>query len=176
MLCSDTKIKGAYVIDPERFPDHRGFFARAWDRRDLEKKGLSTALAQCNISYNKSAGTLRGMHYQLPPHAEIKVVRCTMGALYDVIVDLRKDSPSYRQWAGVELTAENRRMLYIPEGCAHGFITLVENTEAYYHVSAHYEPSAYRGVRYNDPAFGIEWPREVSVIAERDATYPDYKG
>jgi len=175
MLFTDTKIPGAYVIDPERFADNRGFFARAWDSRDLQKKGLPTTLAQCNISYNRAAGTLRGMHYQLAPHAEIKIVRCTMGALYDVIVDLRKDSPAYKHWIGVELTADNRRMLYIPEGCAHGFITLADHTEAYYHVSTHFEPTAYRGVRYNDPAFSIQWPREVAVIAERDATYPDYK-
>jgi dTDP-4-dehydrorhamnose 3,5-epimerase len=163
------------VIDPERIADQRGFFARIWDRREFEARGLKTTLAQCNISYNGQRDTLRGMHYQAAPHAEAKLVRCTIGAIYDVIIDLRPGSPTLRQWVAVELSADNRRMLYIPEGFAHGFQTLTDQSEVFYQISEFYTPEAGRGVRWNDPAFGIEWPAaEQRILAERDATYADY--
>ena len=174
MIFIETQLAGAYIIDVERYEDERGFFARTWSVEELAEHGLETALAQCSISYNHQAGTLRGMHYQAELYAEVKLVRCTAGAIYDAIIDLRRDSPTWKQWVAVELTAENRRMLYIPKGFAHGFQTLSEGSEVFYQISASYEPSAGRGVRWNDPAFSIEWPLPISVIAQRDATYPDY--
>jgi dTDP-4-dehydrorhamnose 3,5-epimerase len=174
MIFQPTSLPGAYVIDIERYEDVRGFFARAWDPREFEAQGLNPRLAQCNISFNLKRGTLRGMHYQAPPHAETKLVRCTAGSLFDVIIDLRPDSPSYTRWFGMTLSAANRRMLYVPEGFAHGFQTLEDNTEVFYQVSAFYAPAAGRGVRWNDPAFGIVWPPAERVILERDATYPDF--
>jgi len=174
MIFTETPLKGAYVIDPERLADERGFFARTWCRREFEEHGLNPGLAQCCLSYNHRQGTLRGMHYQAAPHAEEKLVRCTAGTIYDVIVDLRTDSDTFRRWFGVELSSANHRMLYIPAGLAHGFLTLTEGAEVFYQISEYYAPECARGVRWNDPAFGIRWPNEVAMISERDRTYPDF--
>lgn len=174
MIFTETKLPGAYLIDVEKREDHRGFFARAWCQREFEEHHLVPRVVQANISFNKQKGTLRGMHYQLAPHAETKLVRCVRGALYDVIIDLRPDSSTYMQWLGVELTAEDYRMLFVPEGFAHGFQTLVDNTEATYQVSQFYTPGAEGGVRYDDPAFGIEWPIDVQVISDKDRSWPNY--
>lgn len=167
-------IEGAFLVEPELITDERGFFARTWCREEFSAHGLNPDLVQCNISYNKRRGTLRGMHYQKPPHAEAKLVRCTQGALHDVIVDLRMESPTYLRWCGVDLTAENRRALYIPEGCAHGFITLADDTEVLYHMSELFHAECAAGIRWNDPAFSIRWPVEPAVISERDRGYPDF--
>lgn len=176
MIFTETKVAGAFIIDLETRSDERGFFARAFCRREFEARGLNPEVAQCNLSLSASAGTLRGMHFQLPPHEEAKLVRCTQGALYDVALDLRPESPSYLQWVGVELTAENRRMLYVPEGCAHGFQTLLTDTEAFYQVSAAYAPEAERGFRWDDKAFGIVWPDAAErTISEKDEHWPDYE-
>jgi dTDP-4-dehydrorhamnose 3,5-epimerase len=171
---TETKLPGVYLIDVEPIGDERGFFARTWARDEFAARGISVEIAQCNLSGNARAGTLRGMHYQAPPHAEVKLVRCTRGALYDVALDLRPDSPTYKKWVAAELTAENRRAFSIPEGCAHGFQTLADDTEVFYQISAPYVPDAARGVRWDDPAFGIEWPLPVSVISERDAQYASF--
>ncbi len=169
-----TPVPGAFVVDPEPTGDERGLFARVWDRKELAARGLSTAIEQCSVSFNPRRGTLRGMHYQAPPHGETKMVRCTRGAVYDVIIDVRADSAARRRWFGIELTAENRRMLYIPKGVANGFLTLKDDTEVYYQISAPYVADAARGVRWNDPAFGIVWPETVDVISERDRRYPNF--
>jgi dTDP-4-dehydrorhamnose 3,5-epimerase len=174
MRFTETQPKGAFIIEPTRLEDERGFFARTWCRREFAARGLDLEWVQCNISFNRERGTLRGMHYQAAPHAEAKLIRCTMGATYNVIIDLRPESPTFTQWMAVELTAENRRMLYIPEGFAAGFQTLMDHTEVFYHMSAFYAPDYARGVRWNDPAFGIQWPAEVRVMSERDQTYPDF--
>ncbi len=175
MIFSEAPIHGAYVIDPERLEDERGFFARTWCQHEFETHGLNTAFVQCNISFNSKRETLRGMHYQVAPHAEAKLVRCTAGAIYDVIVDLRPDSRTFCKWFAVELTAENRLMLYIPEGLAHGFLTLQDNTEVFYQISEYHAPECARGVRWNDPAFDIHWPGQVQVISMRDRSYPDFR-
>jgi dTDP-4-dehydrorhamnose 3,5-epimerase len=174
MIFITTTLLGAFVIELEQLGDARGFFARTWCQREFATRGLDAKLVQCNISFNHATGTVRGMHYQVAPYAEAKLVRCTMGAIYDVIIDLRPESPTFTQWIAVELTAENRRMCYIPKGFAHGFQTLRDNTEVLYQMSEFYAPAAARGIRWNDPAFGIQWPMEVRVIAERDRTYPDF--
>lgn len=174
MIFAETKLKGAFIIQPEKLEDERGFFARTWCKRELEAHGLNPNLVQCNISFNKKRGTLRGMHHQVPPHEEAKLVRCTMGAIYDVIIDLRPNSLTFKQWISVELTAENRKMIYIPEGVSHGFMTLDDNTEVFYHMSEFYAPECARGVRWNDPAFDIVWSGDVTVISERDNQYPDF--
>lgn len=174
MIFRETKLPGAYVIDLEPHRDERGFFARAWCQREFEAHGLTPRLVQCNISFNTRRGTLRGMHYQAPPHEEAKLVRCTRGRLYDVIIDLRPDSPAFKQHIGITLSAENRTMLYVPEGFAHGFLTLDDATEVFYQMSAFYAPEAARGVRWDDPAFGIEWPAPVEHIKDRDQAYADF--
>ena len=174
MIFTQTKLSGAFVIEPQRLADARGFFARVFCADELKSHGLNTCVSQCNISFNPGKGTLRGMHYQAAPYQEAKLARCTMGRLYDVMIDLRPDSPTFRQWVGVELTAENRRMLYISEGFAHGYQTLEDNTEIFYVVSQSYHPQADRGVRWDDPAFGIEWPCEVTVISDKDRQFPDF--
>lgn len=174
MIFKETKFKGSFIIEIERFADQRGFFARGWCKREFESQGLVSHLVQANISSNKKRGTLRGMHYQIAPFEETKVVRCTRGSVYDVIIDLRPDSSRYKQWLGVELTADNRRMLYVPKGFAHGYQTLEDNTEVFYHVSEFYTPAAERGFRYNDQAFAINWPLEVQVISDKDRNWPDY--
>ena len=174
MIFHETDIPGAWAIDLEQRADSRGFFARAFCSREFEAHGINPAVVQCNVSYNHLRGTLRGMHYQLAPQAEAKVVRCTAGAIFDVIVDLRPASAAYCRWYGVELTAANRRILYVPEGCAHGYLTLVDGTEVFYQVSAHHASEAERGVRWNDGAFSIRWPLEPCVISERDRAHPDF--
>jgi dTDP-4-dehydrorhamnose 3,5-epimerase len=175
MIFTATRVQGAFLIDMKRIEDERGFFARAWCRQEFVEHGLNPAVEQCNVSFNVEAGTLRGLHYQRAPHAEAKLVRCTGGAIFDVAVDLRPNSPTYRQWIGAELTSTNRRMLYIPEGCAHGYLTLAPDTEVFYQVSVPYAAAAADGVRWNDPAFGVQWPVEPRVILPRDAQYPDFR-
>ena len=174
MIFIETKLKGAYIIEPERLSDERGFFARTWCQKEFQIHGLNTNVVQCNISYNKKKGTLRGMHYQAKPFEEAKLIRCTMGSIYDVIVDIRSDSPSFKQYLGVFLTPGNYKMLYVPEGFAHGFLTLEDNTEVFYQMSEFYAPDHARGFRWNDPVFGIEWPANVQVISDRDRDYPDF--
>jgi dTDP-4-dehydrorhamnose 3,5-epimerase len=168
-----SMLTGAYVIEPERREDDRGFFARTWCRQAFAARGLSTAWLQCNVSFNQRTGTLRGLHFQADPHPEAKLVRCTMGAAYDVIVDLQPRSPTFRQWAAVELSASNRRMVYVPAGFAHGFQTLADDTELFYQMSDYYFPELARGVRWDDPALDITWPPcGDRVIAPRDLDYP----
>lgn len=175
MIFEETKLKGAYIIHPERLEDDRGFFARAWCKKEFKQRGLRAELVQCNISYNKLRSTLRGMHYQLKPYEETKLVRCTAGAIYDVIIDIRPDSSTYKQWIGVELSAANRTMLYVPRGFAHGYVTLVDNAEVFYQVTEFYAPGVERGIRWNDPEFSILWPNAASlVISEKDKTWPDF--
>jgi len=166
-----TRISGAYLIEPERNEDDRGFFARTFSAQEFERHGLNPAIAQCSISFNPRKGTLRGMHYQAEPYAETKLVRCTRGAIHDVLVDLRNDSPTFLQWIAVELSAENGSMLAIPEGLAHGFQTLRDNTEVTYQISEFYHPECSRGVRWDDPAIGIEWPLVPSLISPHDANF-----
>ena len=173
MIFTETKLPGAFEIELERKADDRGFFARTWCAREFAEHGLGTTLAQCNISFNTHRGTLRGMHWQAAPREEAKLVRCSAGSIYDVIVDLRPGSPGYLQHVGVELTADRGNMLYVPEGFAHGFLTLEPATEVFYQMSEFYAPEAARGLRYDDPLLGIVWPAPVTQIAERDATYPD---
>lgn len=176
MLFTPTDVRDAYIIDLEPIEDARGFFARAWDEIELAEHGLETRIAQCNVSFNRRAGTVRGLHFQRAPADEVKLIRCTSGALCDVIVDLRPESSTFTRWAGFELTAQNKRMLYVPRGFAHGFQTLVDGTEAFYMASEFYTPSAEGGVRWNDPAFGIEWPLEPTEISDKDASWPDFEG
>ena len=174
MIFKETKLPGAYILDLEKHEDDRGFFARTFCRKELESHGLIPDVAQANTSLSKIRGTLRGMHYQKSPYEETKLVRCTRGALYDVIIDLRPDSPAYKQWVGVELTADNYRMLFVPKNFAHGFITLADDTEANYLVSQFYAPGSELGIRWNDPVFDIKWPIDVAVISEKDANWPDF--
>jgi dTDP-4-dehydrorhamnose 3,5-epimerase len=174
MIFKETSLKGAFIIELEGLKDERGFFARSWCQKEFEAHGLNPHLVQCNVSFNKKRGTLRGMHFQVAPYEEAKLVRCTMGAIYDVIIDLRTDSPSFKKHIGFILNPGNRTMLYIPEGFAHGFLTLEDDTEVFYQMSEFYDPGSARGVRWNDPAFGIQWPSEVKIISERDQTYPDF--
>src|SRR5215212_10255934 len=170
----ETKLAGAFLIEPQLFEDERGFFTRTFSQREFLQHGCNPELLECNVSFNKRAGTLRGMHFQMTPYAQAKLVRCTAGAIWDAIIDLRPSSPTLRQWVGVELTARNHRGLYIPEGFAHGFITLADETEVFYQMGGVYNAGASRGVRWNDPAFGIEWPRPISVINDRDANYLNF--
>jgi dTDP-4-dehydrorhamnose 3,5-epimerase len=174
MLFTETKLKGAFIIELEPREDERGFFARSWCEGEFEQHGLNPRLVQCNISFNKQRGTLRGMHYQVAPFPEAKLVRCTMGAIYDVIIDLRAESPTFKQWLAVELSAENRRGLYIPETFAHGFQTLMDNTEVFYQMSEFFHPECARGIRWNDPAFGIEWFLVQDIISSKDSEYADF--
>ena len=175
MIHTPSRIPGAWIMDVEPIHDQRGFFAMTWLPEELRERGMDPALAQCNLAFNHKRGTLRGMHFQSDPHAQVKIVRATRGALLDVIVDLRPDSAAFRQWDAVELTADNRRMLYIPTGIAHGYLTLTDGTEVYYHASTPWAPQSERGVRWNDPAFGIEWPFQPEVISEKDATWLDFQ-
>jgi len=167
-----TKLPGVYIIEVEKMEDERGFFARTFCPQEFEAHGLNPRVAQCSTSFNKKKGTLRGMHYQAAPHQEAKLVRCTMGAIYDVAVDFRADSPTFKQWVAAELTAENRRMFYIPEGVAHGFQTLQDNSEVFYQISVLYHPECSRGLRWNDAALGISWPLEAKTISKRDEAWP----
>ena len=175
MIFEETELRGAFLVRLEPHEDERGFFARSWCRKEFEANGLCGRLVQCSISFNRKEGTLRGMHFQVPPHEEAKLVRCTMGAIHDVILDLRKSSPTFGRYVGVTLTPENRLALYVPEGFAHGFLALKDDTEVFYQMSEFFEPGAARGIRWNDPAFGIRWPGEVRVISERDRNYPDFQ-
>jgi dTDP-4-dehydrorhamnose 3,5-epimerase len=174
MIFRATKLESVWVIEPERYEDARGFFARTWDSDEFLQRGLRDVVVQTSISYNRRRGTLRGLHYQAAPHEEAKLVRCTGGAIFDVAVDLRPRSATFRHWVGVELSAENRHALYVPEGCAHGFLTLANDSEVAYQMSAPHEANASGGVRFDDPAFGIEWPAAVVVVNERDRSYPDF--
>jgi len=169
-----TSLPGVVEIHLQPHLDERGFLARSWCQQEFESEGLNPRLVQCNISYSVRKGTLRGLHYQREPFGEAKVVRCTAGAAYDVVIDLREQSPTYRQWLGVVLNARDRNMLYIPEGFAQGFLTLEDHTELFYQMSEFYHPDAACGVRWDDPAFQILWPEKVEVISERDRTYPDF--
>jgi dTDP-4-dehydrorhamnose 3,5-epimerase len=175
MVFHETKLAGVFEIHLDLKRDDRGFFARTWCQQDFKTRGFDSRVAQCSVSFNTLRGTLRGMHYQTAPYAETKLVRCTRGAIYDVVVDLRPNSATFRNWIAVPLTAENHRMVYVPEGCAHGFLTLEHQTEVFYQMTEFYNPESARGVRWNDPAFRIDWPEEVQVISERDRTYPDFQ-
>jgi dTDP-4-dehydrorhamnose 3,5-epimerase len=174
MIFTETVLSGAYIIEPERIADERGFFARTWCRREFEVRGLEGIWAQSSLSFNRSAGTLRGMHYQSAPYEEVKLVRCTRGAIYDVIIDLRPHSQTFCLHMTVELSADNNRMVYIPAGCAHGFQTLADDTEVTYLISEFHRPEFGRGVRWDDPTFGIIWPLPISVITAKDRSYPDF--
>jgi len=174
VIFTETVLSGAYVIDLEPQADERGFFARIWCAREFAARGLESRLVQSSVSVNTRRGTLRGIHYQAPPHAEVKLVRCTRGAVFDVIIDLRPDSATYLRPFGIELTAENRLALYIPKGFAHGFQTVVDDTEVFYHMSEVYVAAAGRGLRWNDPTFGVPWPIVPPILLARDATYPDF--
>lgn len=172
LIFNETSLAGAFVIEPERLVDDRGFFGRSWCAREFAARGLDARLAQCNISFNSRRGTLRGMHFQVEPYGEGKLVRCTAGAIYDVIVDLRPDSATRHQWFGVDLTAANRTMLYIPPGFAHGFQTLADETEVFYQMTEFFVAGSAAGLRYDDPKLGISWPLEVTCIADKDLGYP----
>ncbi|MEK7166434.1 MAG: dTDP-4-dehydrorhamnose 3,5-epimerase [Patescibacteria group bacterium] len=174
MEFTKTSLNGAYLIELEKRVDERGFFARTWCADEFAKAQLKTNLVPQNMSFTQKAGTLRGLHFQKEPHAETKVVRCTKGKIYDVIIDLRPESATHKQWFGIELSADNYKMLYIPEGFAHGFVTLEDNCEVTYLVTAFYTPSADSGVRYNDPVFNIKWPVEVKYVSKKDKSFPDY--
>ncbi len=174
MIFLETRLTGAYVIQPEKRADERGFFARSWCMREFAEHNLNAKIVQCNISFNRKRGTLRGMHYQAAPFQECKLVRCTQGAIYDVIIDLRPESATFKQHVSEVLTAVEHKMLYVPEGFAHGFQTLEDNCEVFYQMSEFYAPQLGRGVRWNDPAFGIEWPVSDPIIIERDRNYPDF--
>ncbi len=167
-------LAGAYLIEVEARADDRGLFARTYCEQEFAAQGLVTGFVQCNTSYNKRRGTLRGMHYQADPSPEVKLVRCTSGAIHDVLVDLRPDSPTFLGWCGADLTAQDRRALYVPIGFAHGFQTLEDDTEVFYQMSGFYAPDLARGVRWNDPVFGIEWPIAAPHLSRRDTEYPDF--
>jgi dTDP-4-dehydrorhamnose 3,5-epimerase len=173
MLFHETGLPGAYVIEPEPKADHRGFFGRIWCEDEMSGHGLSTRIVQTNVGFSHRKGTLRGLHYQVPPHAEVKLLRCTRGRVFDVIVDLRSGSPTYRKWFGTELSDTNHKMMYVPEGFATGYLTLEDNSEIYYHTSHRFAAQSASGVRYDDPAFGIEWPGEITVISDQDKAWQD---
>ena len=175
MIFREKELPGVFEVELQPLEDDRGFFSRSFCRNDFAGRRLNPDVAQCNISFNRDAGTLRGMHYQAAPHAEDKLIRCTRGKLYDVIVDLRRESPTFKKWTALELTGDNRLMLYVPKGCAHGFLTLEENTEIFYQMSEFYHAESACGIRWNDPAFGIQWPSGFElIISERDRNWPDY--
>jgi dTDP-4-dehydrorhamnose 3,5-epimerase len=175
MIFLDTRLPGVFEIHLEVKPDDRGFFARAWCQEEFEAHGLNPRLVQCSLSFNTRKGTLRGIHYQAAPYAEAKLVRCTKGAVYDVVLDLRPESPKFKQSIAVVLTAEKRNMIYVPEGCAHGFLTLEGETEVFYQMSEFYSAESARGVRFDDPAFAMTWPEKIEVISERDRNYPNFE-
>jgi dTDP-4-dehydrorhamnose 3,5-epimerase len=175
LIIKPAPLEGAFVIDLKRLEDDRGFFARSFCAKEFADAGLDPRVAQCNVSFNRRKGTIRGMHFQAAPHAEVKVVRCTQGSVWDVIVDLRHDSATFRHWYGVELTATNRRALYVPAGLAHGFQTLTDDCELLYMMSEFYVPDASRGFRWNDPAFAIDWPIPDPILSERDRNHPAFE-
>lgn len=174
MIFNEIKLHGAYVIELEKLGDHRGFFARSWDVNEFKKYNLNPNIVQCNISFSKNSGTLRGLHYQVKPFEESKVIRCTQGKIFDVIVDLRSNSKTYKNWFGIELSQENHKMLYVPEGFAHGFQSLEDNTEIFYQVSQFYTPKAECGIHWNDPTFNIKWPIEEKIITEKDNSWKQF--
>jgi dTDP-4-dehydrorhamnose 3,5-epimerase len=175
MIFVETRLAGVFEIQPELHSDERGSFARTWCQKEFEERGLSARVVQCSTSFNARRGTLRGLHYQASPFAEAKLVRCTAGAIYDVALDLREGSPTFLQWHGAALNSRNRHALYIPEGCAHGFLTIEDDSEVFYQMSEFYHPESARGVRWNDPAFNIAWPEKVAVISDRDRGLPDFQ-
>jgi dTDP-4-dehydrorhamnose 3,5-epimerase len=175
MKFTETKLKGAFLVEIEKLTDDRGFFGRSWCRKEFDDHGLNSRLVQANVSFNRKKGTLRGMHYQIAPFQESKLIRCTRGAIFDVIIDLRLDSPTYKQWTGVELTADNYTMFFVPEDFAHGFQTLTDESEITYQVTQFYTPGSERGIRFDDRAFGIQWPLDVTVISDKDRTWPDFE-
>lgn len=174
MIFTETQLKGAYLVDLEFHEDERGFFGRSWCQQEFEEHGLNPRLVQCNISFNKKRGTLRGMHYQANPYQEAKLVRCTSGKIHDVIIDLRHDSPTFKSWLAFTLTGSSHRALYIPEGFAHGFQSLTDNTGVFYQMSEFFHTGAARGLRWNDPGFNIKWPVKELTISEKDQSYPDW--
>jgi len=175
MIFNKTDFKGVFIIEIEKQTDERGFFARTWDKKKFEEHGLNSKLVQCNVSFNKEKGILRGMHYQIAPYEEAKLIRCTRGKIFDVIIDLRPESNTFKQWFGVEISDENYKMLYVPEGFAHGFQTLEDNTEVFYQMSETFMPDYARGIRYNDSIFDIKWPITPPIISEKDRIYPSFK-
>jgi dTDP-4-dehydrorhamnose 3,5-epimerase len=175
MKFTELELSGAFLVDLEPIEDERGFFARSFCRQEFAARGLNPAVAQCNISFNRQRGTLRGLHYQAPPKGEAKLVRCTRGALYDVVADLRPGSPTFCRWSAVQLSAENYQMLYIPAGLAHGFQTLRDDTELFYQMSEFYDPGSARGLRWDDPTFQINWPLPITAVSERDRSYPPFE-
>lgn len=176
MKFTETKLKGAFLIDFEKREDNRGFFARAFCKKEFSEQGLETDLVQANCSYNFEKGTLRGMHRQIDPYQEVKIVRCTRGTIWDCIIDLRKDSPTYKQWVGVELSQDNHRTLYVPKDFGHGYLTLTDNSEVTYLVTEYYQPGAETGLRWDDNAFNIQWPQQINLelMTEKDRNWPDY--
>ncbi len=176
MIFKETRLKGSFIIELEKIIDDRGFFSRAWCQKEFQDHGLNQNFVQCNLSFNATKGTLRGIHYQIAPYAEAKIIRCTRGKIYDVIVDLRQESSTYLQWLSFELSSENRKMLYVPENFAHGYLTLADNTEVFYQVSQFYSPGSECGIRWNDPLINIKWPRIANpIISEKDKKWPDFK-
>ncbi|QDI88774.1 dTDP-4-dehydrorhamnose 3,5-epimerase [Candidatus Nitrosopumilus sp. SW] len=171
MIFTETKLKGSFIVELEKFQDERGFFARIWDKNLFEEKGLNPNISQGSISFNLKKGTFRGMHYQIPPYDEDKLIRCSKGKIFDIIVDIRPSSSTYKQWEGFDLSSENNKMLYIPKGFAHGFQTLVDNTEVTYQISQDYMPDYSRGFKWNDPSFKIKLPLEISIISKKDLSY-----
>jgi len=172
MIFSETKLSGAYIIEIEKIQDERGFFARTWDKNEFSEKGLDSEFVQSSISHNEKKGTIRGMHYQIEPNEENKIVRCTKGSIFDVIIDLRPDSKTFKKWFSIELSVDNFRMLYIPKGFAHGFQTLEDNSEVFYQISQYYNSESSRGIRWNDKTFQIKWPLEMTVISQKDSLNP----
>ncbi len=174
MIFKETQFESVYIVELEKHADSRGFFARTWCRNEFEARGLNTQLLQSNIAFSKSRGTLRGLHYQEKPYAEVKLIRCLRGSVYDVIVDLRPESETYKHWLATELTGDDYKMIYVPEGFAHGYQTLEDNTEIFYQVSQMYTPEFERGIRFNDPAFMIQWPDDIRIISDKDLNWKDY--
>jgi dTDP-4-dehydrorhamnose 3,5-epimerase len=175
MIFKETKLKGAFIIETEPIGDNRGLFARAWCQKEFEAHGLIKSFVQANLTFSPKLGTLRGLHYQIAPHEEIKLVRCTRGAIYDVIIDLRPESPTFKQWLATNLTADNHKMIYIPGGFAHGYQILMDDTEVFYQVGQFYAPECERGIRWNDPSFAIDWPiNSPLILSEKDKHWPDY--
>ena len=174
MIFTETKLKGAYLVEVKKIEDDRGFFGRAWCQREFEEAGLNGKICQINTSFSKHKGTIRGMHYQVDPYQETKFIRCTRGAIYDVIIDLRPKSPTFMEWVGHELSADNYKMVYVPENFAHGLITMEDDTEIYYPVTQFYTPGAERGFRFNDPAFKVDWPVDALHVSEKDMEHDDF--
>lgn len=175
MIFTETELHGLFIIEPEKLGDERGFFSRTWCKKEFEAHGLNSNLVQCSVSFNQKQGTIRGMHYQSRPFEEAKLVRCTQGVIWDVVIDLRADSPTFKKWFAIKLTADNRKMLYVPETFAHGFQTLEDNSEVFYQITEYYSPENSRGIRWNDPAFSINWPMTDIVISRKDQAYPDFQ-